>query len=104
MFEPGYASYLKKIALKGIYYRMVDVPSFELGVAPFEQLESIYRGLVVLTQPSAKDYGQTRRKGGIIPGQSYAGVPGFGDVVPTIDPADHPWYGERIGAPDASKS
>lgn len=102
MFEPGYAMWLKAIAMKGIN-RMVDVPSYELGVAPFEQLESIYRGQVVLTQPSARDYG-TPRKGGIIPGQSYYGVPGFGDVVPYIDPADHPWYGERLGASDASKA
>lgn len=93
---PGYHKFIQAIALKGIRTRAADIPSFTLAIGDDETLESISHGRPTLTQPQQLSYGKAD-VGGIVAGQSYFGVPGFGDLIPNITPGDIPYYGPISG-------
>jgi len=89
-------SIMRGIALKVVKGRTPDIPAFTLGVGVSETLESISHGKAVRTQPQQASYGKAD-VGGIVAGQSYFGVQGFGDVVPMLTPGDIPYYGPHTG-------
>lgn len=89
---PGYSKFTRAIALKQIL-RPADIPSYQLGVAPFEMLAPISHGRPVLAQISYRQVAA----GGIIPGQSSFGVSGFGNLIPMVTPGDIPYYGPMSG-------
>lgn len=91
---PGYSLFTKAIALKCVL-RPADIPSVQLGVNPFETLESISHGRPVLTQPLQREYSNPTVGG--LEDQSYFGVSGFGALIPNVPPGEIPYYGPMTG-------
>jgi len=89
---PGYSKFTRAIALQQVL-RPADIPSYQLGTAPFEMLAPISHGRPILNQFSYRQVDT----GGIIPGQSSFGVSGFGNIIPMIAPGDIPYYGPMSG-------
>lgn len=90
---PGYKPYLNAVALKSVLVG-VHVPSVYLGIAPFEELESIEG----LHQFDASNTTIARSvDGSTVQAGSYFGLPGYGSMIPEIDPADSPYYGDPLG-------
>lgn len=89
---PGYKPYLNALALHRVIVE-VDVPSVYLGVAPFETLENVEGQQFAMTRL------ETVRAvdGSTIPDGSYFGLPGYGSLVPELEPAEFPYYGEPLG-------
>jgi len=92
---PQYKTFLNRVALQTIS-RSVDIPSPALGVSPFECLEPLNRSRIMFSQPSAANYADAKT-GGLLVGQTYFGVPGFGSLIPEVEPGDIPYYGESLG-------
>lgn len=90
---PGYKSFLNRMALKQLD-RPVDVPNFHLGITPYETFENIEGGQFSVTMP---DLYRDPLTGGILIGQTYEGISGWGSIVPNLSPGDIPYYGEPLG-------
>jgi hypothetical protein len=90
---PGYKHFLNFQALKNIL-RVPDMPNSHLGIGSDEVLENIEAGQRVRTMPVLHREVVT---GGLTVGQTYEGVGGWGNLIPTVAPGDSPYYGEYIG-------
>lgn len=90
---PAYKGFLNRLALK-VLAKPVDVPNFHLGVAPYEVLQNVERGRLARTMPNLQRDAVT---GGVLIGQTYTGVPGWGSIIPNVAPGDIPYYGEFLG-------
>jgi hypothetical protein len=81
------------MALKHIS-RPVDKPAYNLAVGEDELLQNMEQGRPALSMPNLYREPIT---GGIMAGQSYEGLGGWGSLVPAVDPNDIPYYGEPLG-------
>jgi len=93
MMEGSIGRFFNGIALKGIMKREVDIPSYQLGVAPYETLSSIVGGKPVLSQAVYSKADKPSMQNG----QTQVGIAGFGDIIPMVSPGDVPYYGEYLG-------
>ena len=93
MMEGSIGRFFNGIALKGILKREVDVPSYQLGVAPYETLSPIVGGKPALSQSGYVKVDKPNMQNG----QTQVGIPGFGDLIPMVSTGDIPYYGEYLG-------
>lgn len=90
---PNYKPYLNAVALKMVSVK-VDVPAVSLGLA--ETMESVDGAQFETT--SNLNIGRTI-DGSTIPAGSYFGLPGYGSMIPVIEPDEgQPYFGDPIGS------